>query len=238
MAYEEGVNMNMPVAPAYGMGGNFGSLGGEGWWIILLFLAFGGWGGNGIGNGQNGLYPWLNQQDAIANGFSGVQLALSNGFAGVNSSMAQMQAFLSQQLSANEIAALERSFNAQTATMAGMNALQSQLAQCCYENRQATADLKYTLATEACASRAATAEAMQKILDTMCQDKIDAKNEKIVDLQSQLQMARLEASQNAQTAAILANNEAQTAILERYLAPVPIPAYIVANPNTGASGTT
>lgn len=65
----------------------------------------------------------------------------------------------------------------------------------------------------------------------MCNDKIDAKNEQIAALQQQLTMAQLAASQNAQTAAIIANNEAQTTALEKYLAPVPIPAYIVQNPN-------
>ena len=65
----------------------------------------------------------------------------------------------------------------------------------------------------------------------MCSDKIDAKNEQIAALQQQLTMAQLAASQNAQTAAILANNEAQTAALEQYLSPVPRPAYVVQNPN-------
>ena len=72
---------------------------------------------------------------------------------------------------------------------------------------------------------------VQRILDTMCQDKIDAKNEKIADLERQLTMANLAASQGMQTAAIIANNEAQTSALEQYLAPVPRPAYIVQNPN-------
>ena len=71
----------------------------------------------------------------------------------------------------------------------------------------------------------------QRILDTMCQDKIDAKNERIAELQNQLTLANLAASQNAQTAAIIANNEAQTTALEQYLAPVPRPAYVVQNPN-------
>ena len=98
------------------------------------------------------------------------------------------------------------------------------------------------MATEACADRSAINDALrdvltasnastQRILDQMCQDKIDAKNEKIAELQNQLSMAQLAASQNAQTAAILANNEAQTAALEQYLAPVPRPAYIVQNPS-------
>ena len=96
--------------------------------------------------------------------------------------------------------------------------------------------------SENCADRTALSDALrdvlesqnagvQRILDTMCQDKIDAKNERIADLERQLTMANLAASQGAQTAAIIANNEAQTSALEQYLAPVPRPAYIVQNPN-------
>ena len=122
---------------------------------------------------------------------------------------------------------------------------------CCCENRAAVADLKYTVATEACADRSAISDALrdvltantastQRILDQLCQDKIDAKNERIAELQNQLTLANLAASQNAQTAAILANNEAQTAALEQYLAPTPRPAYIVQNPsccqNFGCNG--
>ena len=103
-------------------------------------------------------------------------------------------------------------------------------------------DLKYAVATEACADRNAISMALQQVLtqsnnntqrllDQMCNDKIDAKNELIANLRQQLSAAQAAASQNAQTAAIIANNEAQTAALEQYLAPSPRPAYIVQNPN-------
>lgn len=200
-------NMYMPVAPAGGdmLGGN------SAWWIIIL-LIFGGW-GNGFGGGfNNGGYSEVQRgfdQNAVMNGLTGIQNAICNGF------------------SSAEVAANSRQ-------MADMNqnfALQTQIG-----------DLRYSLATEACASRNAVATALrdvleannastQRILDTLCQDKIDAKNETIAMLRQQLQMAELASSQNAQTAAILANNEAQTAALERYLAPTPVPAYMVANPN-------
>ena len=107
---------------------------------------------------------------------------------------------------------------------------------CCCENRLGTADLKYTIANETAASRTALADSTQRILDQMCQDKIDAKNEKIADLERQLTMLNLTASQNAQTAAIMAHNEAQTTALEQYLAPVPRPAYVVQNPNCCQNG--
>ena len=170
-------------------------------------------------------------QSSLTSGFVDTAAALCNGFAGVNGAIS------------NGFAQAEIAANARQ--MADMNqnfALQSQFADCCCENRLASADLKYTIATENCADRTALNEGIrdilesqnngiQRILDTMCQDKIDAKNERIADLERQLTMANLAASQGAQTAAILANNEAQTNALEQYLAPVPRPAYIVQNPN-------
>ena len=230
-------------------GNGFGNgFGGDGaWWLIVLFLFIfngnWGWGGGYGGNGGVGSEVQRGfDQSAVMSGIGGIQssltsgfvdtaAALCNGFAGVNASIA------------NGFAQAEIGANARQ--MADMNqafALQSQLAQCCCDNRLASADLKYTIATENCADRTALSDALrdvlesqnagvQRILDTMCQDKIDAKNERIADLERQLTMANLAASQGAQTAAILANNDMQTAALEKYLAPVPIPAYIVQNPN-------
>ena len=220
----ENGTMYMPVAPAYGMGNNDGFFGGNSAWFILILLAMFGWGGNGFGNwGGGGTNQEVQRgfdQAALTNGLNNVQAAISNGFA------------------QSEIAANSR----QMADMNQMFALQSSMQNCCCENRAGIADLKYTVANEGCADRNALATALrdvleannastQRILDTMCQDKIDAKNERIAELQQQLQMAQLAASQGAQTAAILSNNEAQTAALERYLAPTPIPAYMVQNPN-------
>lgn len=232
----ENGNMYMPVVPqGYGNGGD-GMFGGNwAWWIIIL-LIFGGWGngwGTGFG-GNGGGYSEVQRgfdQSAVMNGINGISTGLCNGFAGVTQAV-------SNGFAQAEIAANSR----QMADMNQQFALQSALQNCCCENRSATADLKYTVATEACADRNAISNALrdvleannastQKILDTMCQDKIDAKNETIAMLRQQLQMAQLSASQGAQTAAILANNEAQTAALERYLAPTPIPAYVVQNPN-------
>ena len=203
-----GLNLSMPVAPAnYGGGYGDGMFGGNGAWWIVLFLIFGGWGnrgwGNNVGNGgYNGEVQRGFDQSAVINGINGVRDAVTNG------------------------------------NFAMQNAFQN----CCCQNQLGIADLKYTIATEACADRNAVSMALrdvlesnnagvQKILDVMCQDKIDAKNELIANLRQQLQMAQLSASQGVQTAAILANNEAQTAALEQYLAPVPKPAYIVQNPN-------
>ena len=71
----------------------------------------------------------------------------------------------------------------------------------------------------------------QAILDKMCQQEIDALKTQNANLQTQLNMMNLAQSQTAQTAQILADNANQTSILEQHLAPIPRPAYIVANPN-------
>ena len=254
-----GVPFQMPVMPAYGMGGNggFGNFGGDGWWLILLFLlcgngmwggmgGFGGmmWpmmmGGMGAGFGLDYLYPWLNNsehisdgfrdqqiqstlsgiQSSVTSGFGDVQNALCSGFAGTTAAVTGAQNAIASQLYANTIADLERSYAAQTATTQGMSAIQSQLAQCCCDNRAATADLKYTVATEACADRTAAAtntrdiidaqtRGTQAILDKLCALELDgvkgqlaAAQRENVGLQNQLNMAALRESQTAQNAFI------------------------------------
>jgi len=239
---ENGSNFYMPVAPANG--GGFGNgFGCDGWWILLLLLFAGGWGngfGGGFGGYGNDIYPWMNQSNQINNGFrdqminssiNGIQQSITTGFGDVQNALCS--GFSQAEISAN------------ARQMADMNqnfALQSALQNCCCENRASIADLKYTVATENCADRAAVNDGIrdllanqsantQRILDQMCADKIDAKNEKIADLERQLTMANLAASQTAQTSRILADNAAQTVALEQYLNPVPVPAYVVQNPN-------
>lgn len=213
--------MYMPVAPAYMNGGGmFGDNGA--WWIIVLLAIF--WGGNGFyGNGNGNVNADLQRgfdQATLTNGLTNVQNAICNGFAGVNQGICN--GFASAEIAAN------------SRQMANMNQN--------FGLQQGIGNLQYAIATEACADRNAISMALrdvleannastQRILDTMCQDKIDAKNELIANLRQQLQMAQLSASQNAQTAQIIANNDAQTYALEQYLAPVPKPAYVVQNPN-------
>lgn len=210
-----------------GFGGN-----GFFWVIILFFFAiFGGWGNNGYAAGNAVPYMMGNTGvgSEVRQGFD--QASVMAGLNNISDAICGNQALLMATLNNN-----------QNASTAAMNSLAMGLQNCCCENRAATADLKYTIATENCNDRAAITDALQavtvqnsantqRILDMMCQDKIDAKNEKIAELQNQLTMANLAASQNAQTAQILTDNLAQTQALEQYLAPVPRPAYIVQNPS-------
>lgn len=266
---DEGGNngMVMPVTPMGGYGsGGFGN-GWESW--IILFLIFGLMGngawGNGFGGGFGGGYefPWLfnGQQNINANtnagfrdamlndgitsirdGINGISTQLCGGFAGVTAAVNGAQNAVSQQLYTNQLADLERSFNAQTAQTAGMNQIAMNLQNCCCENRANIADLKYTVATENCADRSALADAAkdivasqtagtQRILDQLCADKLEQKNDIIAQLRSELMYARGQASQDVQTAAIQAGQRALANEVEQYVSPKAIPAYMVQNPN-------
>lgn len=212
---DEGGNMIMPVSPMYGNGNGGCGFGGDWAWIILLLLL--GWGNNnGFGNngGSNALYPWMNQQDTINNGFR--NQALAGQLDGIQASIAGIEA----SANAREIANIQ-----------SMNALQAQLANCCCENRLATANLQSTILSENCSDRQAVADGVQKILDKLCDQELQAERRENANLRTQLNMANLAASQTAQTAQLLADNARQTSALEQYLNPTPIPAYVVQNPN-------
>ena len=237
-----GMGTTMLVQPSGYSGNNgFGGFGGDGWWIILLFILLGGW-GNGFGGGFGGgdLYPWMNNSQNINDGFRDQMLnsqltGIQSGITGIGTQLCNSFAGLTQQLNTNQMADLERSF-----------AVQSALQNCCCENRSAVADLKYTVATEACADRNAVSSALrdvltattaqtQAILDKMCQQEIDNLKAQNIALQNQVNMQNLAASQAAQTAAIVADNTLQTQYIVNRVAPYPIPAYTVANPVTPAA---
>ena len=248
-------NMVLPVQP---MNGNNNGFGGDwGSWIILflLFGMFGGWGG-GYG-GNNALsydFPWLlngqNNTDAlVAGGFqnaatqnalTGISSAVTSGFgdvqlgfAGVNQNICQTGNGISNAIMQSQIASMQNA-----------NAMQSQLANCCCENRLATAQTQALVQSENCADRAALSDGIrdiiqnqtantQAILDKMCQQEIDALKTANASLQNQVLMKDLAASQSAQTAQIVADNNAQTQYLIGRIAPYPTPAYVVPNPNSG-----
>ena len=184
---------------------------------------------------------------SITNQLNGVQTSLTTGFANAEVASCNRAMDALQTAYNTQIATMNQNFANAQAVDSRLDTIAANLQQCCCENRASVADLKYSVATEACADRNAIANALrdvleannastQRILDQICADKIDSKNEKIAELQNQLAMAQLAASQNAQTATIIANNEAQTAALEKALNPAPIPAFNVNPPYQYGSG--
>ena len=181
-------------------------------------------------------------QTALCGGFGNVQNALCGGFAGVNASINGAQNAIAQQLYANQLSDLERSFAAQTANTAGLTGLSAQLAQYACDNKSVSLENRYALAQEACATRTADANntnsvlnalnsGIQSIKDQLCSDKIEQKNDIIAQLRSELMYARGQASQDVQTAAIQAGQRTLANEIEQYVAPRAIPSYPVQNPN-------
>ena len=205
MTDSNGTPIVMPVSPyngGYGNGGLFGMDGG--WWIILLLLCLGGgWGGFGNMGGM-GMFPWMmagqtngnndvqrgfdqaaiisgitGVQNAVTSGFGDIQTALCGGFANVQNGFAQAEIAAN----ARQMADMNQGFALQTAVTGVGTATQAGLA-----------DLKYTLATEACATRAASSADRQMIMDKLCQLELDGYKRENDQLRSQLNMANMRAS--------------------------------------------
>ncbi len=214
-----------------GFGGGFGGGGQLGYdfpWILT--------GQNGINQNTNNGFRDAMLNDGITSirdSISGLstqlcgccgdmQMALANGFAGVE-----------QGANARQIANMQTAFGQQMAMMQGFNNIQSQFADCCCENRLGLANLGSTIISENCADRQTINEGVrdiianqtagtQRILDQLCADKIDAKNEKIADLERQLTMANLQASQIRQTAEIQRGQVAEVDALYQRLKDCPV----------------
>ena len=245
---ENGSNMVMPVTPM-GNNGGFGGFGGDWGWIILLLLVCGngfGFGGFGGGYGMMGNYdfPWLltGQQNINTNTNNGFRDAMINdgitsirdGIAGLSTQLCGCCGDMQMAL-ANGFAGVEQGANTrQMANMQTAFGIQSQLAQASADNRLGIAGIGSDIAREACATRTTDTQNTQSILnaitggiqsikDQICSDKIDAKNEKIADLERQLTMANLSASQTAQNAFIQQGFSNEVDQLYNRLSNCPVP---------------
>lgn len=252
---ENGVNATMLVSPTGGINnGGFGGFGNDwGWIILLLLFANGGW-GNGFGGFGGGIgseiYPWMNQANLTSNGFqnqmlndnvtsirdgiaglstqlcnccSDVQMSLANGFAGVE-----------QGANARQIANMQTAFAGQTAMAQGFNNVQSQLAECCCENRLGIANLGNTIISENCADRTQAMQntrdiidsqtrSTQAVLDKLCQLELDGFKRENDNLRTQLNMATLRESQTAQNAFISQGFSNEVDALYNRLNSCPVP---------------
>ena len=233
-----GYNLSDIAAVTGNRNGGDGMFGENGWWIILLFL-FAGWGRGfgGFGGGYDGGVPCATQADVraavdqqtliskldqqtygLADSTYALNNTITNGFHGVDNAICTL-GYQNQ---------------------AGLNALATQMATCCCEtNNNITkgfGDLGYALASQSCETRRAICDSTRDIIDNQnagVRSILDfLTQDKIATLTAENQSLKFAASQAAQNAFITANQDAQTAELIRRLgAPVPIPAYMVPNPN-------
>ena len=242
-----------PAYGGYGNNGGFGFGGDWGWIILLLLCANGGWGFGGFGGGLGmmggfgGMYefPWLlNGQQGINNnvssGFRDAQI--SDGITSIRDGIGNLSTQLCNCCSDINGTITSAAANAETAAnaraianMQQLYGLQSQFADCCCENRLGIADLKYTVATENCADRQALNEGVrdilanqtagiQRILDKLCDQELQAERRDNANLRSELMFARGQASQIEQTAAIRAAQATTANQLISELRSCPIPA--------------
>lgn len=250
LATNNGNGFAYPYPVMYGNNGGFGNgFNGDAAWIIILLALL--WGGNNNGNGgffgNNGFdngYAWLSngQKDIMSQTSDGFNsLHLSNQVEGIRDDVNDIQNAICNSTASVTSAINNGFYGAEIAAanrqMANMNTafdLSRQFSDCCCENRLGIANLNSTILSENCADRAALADGLkdvlinqtantQRILDQLCNDKIDAKNEKIADLERQLSMKDLQASQVAQNAFIAQGFANEVDQLYNRLSSCPVP---------------
>lgn len=235
------------IAAVTGNNKNDGMRGGDGWWAIIIFaIIFGwngfgnnGWGGNGGSAGataaaytdsaiQRGFdtQSILGKLDGITNGICDGIYAVNNsmltGFNGINTNVMQTGFGIQQAINADTVA-----------NMQNTNALQSQLANCCCETREAIQGVNYNMAQNTCA--------LQNTMNTNTRDIIDSQNagtraildylcnEKISSLQAENNDLRRAASQDRQSALLTTEIASQTQQIINAVRPTPVPAYPASN---------
>ena len=242
------------IAAATGNGrNNDGMFGGDGaWWLIVLFLfVFCGWGNNGWGNNGNGggyvataatqadiqrgfdNSAVISKLDGISNGlcdgFYSMNNGMLTGFNGINTNIMQTGFGIQQAINADTVSSMQNT-----------NALQSQLANCCCETREAIQGINYNLATNTCA--------LQNTMNNNTRDLLENQNsntralldfltqDKIATLQAENADLKRAASQDRQSALLTTAMASQTQQLINAINPAAIPAYVVPNPNTYYGG--
>nr|DAE25255.1 MAG TPA: hypothetical protein [Siphoviridae sp. ctWWc42] len=223
---------------------------GNGWWILIILFALFGWGGYGYGNGngngcgsqsahdytdaalQRGFdnQSVMNKLNGLENGICSLgydQLAQMNG---INTNIMQTGYGIQNAIQQDTVANMQQANAAQMLAMQNANALQSQLANCCCENRQAIAQVRYDMATDTCAVTTAMNQNTRDIIDNqnanyralhdeLVQSQLDAKDAKIAEQQLIINGLNLSQSQANQNQYLISQ-----------LRPSPVPAFNVPNP--------
>lgn len=265
MTFENGGFSPADLAAVLRGNGNNDGFGGNGiWWAILwiLMMMCGGWNNGGQAPAQYvaaDVQRGFDQQ-ATTSQISNLQTQVGQGFADAAVANCQGNANITQAITNGQYATAQAITAAKDTVAQGMNTLGMSLLQGSCDNKAGLADVKYTVATEACADRNAVSNGIrdviaagtantqnilnglnevirsqqqgtQSIVDKLCQLELDNFKRENADLRSRLQMADLAASQQAQTAAILQGQNAQAQNILNTCCPPPKPAYIVSNPN-------
>lgn len=168
----------------------------------------------------------ISKLDGISNGLCDGFYAMNNsmltGFNGINTNIMQTGYGIQQAINADTVA-----------NMQNTNALQSQLANCCCETREAIQGVNYNMATNTCA--------LQNTMNNNTRDIIDSQqagtraildfltNDKIATLQAENNDLRRAASQDRQNALLTTTMAAQTNQIIDAVRPTPVPSFPASN---------
>lgn len=241
--FNDGVSL-ADIAAVTGNNRNNDGMWGDGAWWIVILLIFGwgnGFGGWGNGNGGGALQGYATQADiqrgfdnsaviskldgisnGLCDGFYAMNNSVLTGFNGINTNIMQTGYGIQQAINADTVA-----------NMQNTNALQSQLANCCCETREAIQGVNYNLATNTCA--------LQNTMNNNTRDIIDSQqagtraildfltNDKIATLQAENNDLRRAASQDRQNALLTTTMAAQTNQIIDAVRPTPVPSFPASN---------
>lgn len=245
------------VTDKNGDGNGWGGMNG-GWWALIIILAlFGGFGGNGWGNNGRGANngvtvvevptPGYGGGNAMGWGFS--DAAMQRGFDnqtvitkldGLNAGVCSLGYDQLAQIMQTRFGLQQAINNDTVANMQNTNALSAQLASCCCENRQATADLKYTMATDTCALNTNIHQTGDAIINSqnqgfqMLNNTINERFNQLAMAQKDQQISELQNQLNRCDRDSALQGMASYVINQ--VRPTPVPSYDVPNPYTGCCG--
>lgn len=208
------------------------------WFLIVVFAIFGGWnnGFGGFGGTNGGVGSEIQRgfdNQAVISKLDGISNGLCDGFYAMNNSMLTGLNGINTNIMQTGYG-IQQAVNADTvANMQNTNALQSQLANCCCETREAIQGVNYNMATNTCA--------LQNTMNNNTRDIIDSQqagtraildfltNDKIATLQAENNDLRRAASQDRQNALLTTTMAAQTNQIIDAVRPTPVPSFPASN---------
>lgn len=243
---------------------NGGMFNGDGsWLIIILFLfIFCGWGNNGFGGFGSGA-SGATENYVLASDFATLQRqidsstsslerkadSINNGLCDGFYAQAQLVNGVTQSIADSNYSIQSAITQSQIASMQNTNALQTQLAQCCCDNREATMNTNYNMATLAngltnavttgfCQSNYNAATNTRDIVDSqnagtqailakLADMESSAKDDKIAQLTAMNSDLRFQASQAA-----------QNTFIQNLVHPPILPTYLTSNPYCSCGNAT
>lgn len=248
-----------------GNGGGWGNSGSDAWWFILCMLmcgngGFGNWGGGGNAPAraiESEMQRGFDHQ-ATTGAIGNLSTQIGQGFADQAVARCQGDAAITQAVTGSQFATVQAIGGAKDTLALGLNQIAMANQQGFNDSRAGLADLKYTVATEACSDRQAVTDGIRDILaqgnqntnaitsaitagiqsikDDLCADRLAAKDAEIRALQNQLNMSTLNGSQVGQTADLKGYIAQVVQQAVQSCCPKPIPSYVVPNPNCGCGG--